>query len=284
MFSLLAIIFQVGGFIAEMSRCGRYSWKLACNRVFTNLFGLYGSDIMLSVLKYKNEKLDTADSQGGVLWKAMAAVMYYLNKIFAWVVFCDPYSGIFQTRYKTNCIHLSEGPSKGEGYDELWKSASKKLQEYDAEAGTIGARPDQLVGSEDDVKPEVLVKTVKVRSVNFMLRYSKVGLQIGGLYHPNEYPEAEEECVVQVLLYTSQGNNSGGLFHELYGPLQTTRSQVIELLVLMELLSNDAFVVENKPPDTEETLTCLSFRETMKKILSENLRVNFAMRTGMSFC
>ena len=115
-----------------------------------------------------------------------------------------------------------------------------------------------------------------------MLRHSENGLETDSDYFMNNSGDPDT-CVVEVLLYTSQGNNSGGLFYKIIPPLLAEHKKVIELLVLLKLLSNDGIVVDKMPHlDKQEPwmLEFYGYRGTDSKFGYE---VNFRMRTGMSF-
>ena len=84
---------------------------------------------MLFILNYKTEKVVEYSEEQREIWKRFAPVLYYASKGIEWTVFSDPYSGVFQTRYKADCIWLSRD-TFGEGVKAIVKCGTLQVKNF----------------------------------------------------------------------------------------------------------------------------------------------------------
>ena len=115
------------------------------------------------------------------------------------------------------------------------------------------------------------------------LRWASVGLGTGRRFIQLTTSDAENGFDSVVLLYSSQSNNYGGLFHHQFGPVPTKKRYVEELIAMMEILAKDSFVVEYSTDADEGHMHCISFEETMKRVLIKGELLNFETHTGASY-
>lgn len=264
-FSGLAILLQTGAGLIELYKSGHNFFQLLLSKLVSGLFGPYGTDLLLSIGKYSTwtrSDLEKTEIRGH-FWRLLVYCMFYTSKALNWCVFRDPYSGTFQVRYKSTAIWLAPHRGMGEGYGRLIEEAEKRLE-----------------------NKRTFHHSVKIRNTTMSLRWNEQGLSTGAgrlIQVTMEEKEKGNDSVVEVLLYSSQASNYGGLFHHQFGPVVTQRRYVVELVAMMEILAKDSFVVQHSTGEVEGHMLCISFEETMNRVLLKGEVLNFHLHTGASY-
>jgi hypothetical protein len=263
-FSGLSILLQTGAGLVELYQSGFNFIQVLFSKLVSGLLGPYGTDLLLSIGKYSTWSRSDLESTEirGYFWRFLVYSMFYVSKVMNLCVFKDPYSGTFQVRYKSTAIWLTPVRGRGESYIQLIEEAQKKIADRSS-----------------------FQHSVKVRNTTMSLRGASVGLGTGKRFIQLTTSDVENgfDIVVEVLLYSSQSSNYGGLFHHQFGPVPTKKRYVEELIAMMEILAKDSFVVEY-PTDTDEGhMHCISFEETMKRVLIKGELLNFETHTGVSY-
>ncbi|KAG0557277.1 hypothetical protein KC19_11G116200 [Ceratodon purpureus] len=263
-FSGLSILLQTGAGLVELYKSGFNFIQLLFSKLVSGILGPYGTDLLLSIGKYSTwSRSDLEASEiRGYFWRFLVYSMFYLSKLMNLCVFKDPYSGTFQVRYKSTAIWLTSARGRGENYNQLIEEAHIKISNRDS-----------------------FQHSVKIRNTTMSLRWAPVALGTGRRLVQLVALDIENgfDSMVEVLLYSSQSNNYGGLFHHQFGPVATKKRYVVELIAMMEILAKDSFVVENTTDADEGHMHCISFEETMKRVLIKGQLLNFETHTGASY-